>query len=183
MPRVHLVKKSRKDYPGIPKGSTYYWWKFRYGGMHRSLIRPRQSQLTQSSHLSEAYSIQEDLEALIIQDIKEGIDLQEYADRIRELGQNAEDSLYNMPDGLQQGDVGQMLEQRTSDMEDWANELEGVDTEIDEDQIHEDARKDAGSEFNLGGVSSKELFEEMVETRTQEILEEIQDISANACIE
>ena len=36
MPRVHFVKKARKDYPstGIQKGDSYYWWQFRYGGTH-----------------------------------------------------------------------------------------------------------------------------------------------------
>lgn len=160
MPRVHLVKKSRKEYPGIPKGSTYYWWKFRYGGIRRSLTRPRPSQLTQSAHLSEAYSIQEELDDLTIEDILDGIDLQEYADRIRQLGENAEESLYNMPDSLQEGDVGQMLQQRQYDMGDWADQMEAIDVEIDE-----------------------ALSEEEKALRAQEILEEIQDASSFANIE
>jgi hypothetical protein len=49
MPRVHK-QVAGKDYPsaGITKGETYYKWKFRYGGVRRSLTPPRPSQLTMS---------------------------------------------------------------------------------------------------------------------------------------
>jgi len=32
MPRVHFVKKARRDYPDddIKKDESYYWWKFRF---------------------------------------------------------------------------------------------------------------------------------------------------------
>lgn len=160
MPRVHLVKKSRKEFPGIPKGSTYYWWKFPYSGIRRTLVRPRPSQLTQSEHKGEAYGIQEDLADLTVGDVQAEVDMSEYADRARELGETAMDNLYNMPESLQQGDTGQLLEQRASDMEDWASELEGVDTEVD-----------------------SELSEEDAEDRAQEILDEIQNASDMANIE
>jgi len=160
MPRVHKVKKSRKEFPGIPKGSTYYWWKFRYGGIRRSLTPPKSSQLTQSAHLSEAYSIQEEIEELTVDDVLGGIDLQEYADQIRQLGENAEESLYNMPDTLQEGDVGQLLQQRSYDMEDWADQMEAIDVEIDD-----------------------ELSEEDKGDRAQEILDEIMNASTSANIE
>ena len=36
MPRVHFVKKARKDVPNsdIKKGEGYFWWKFNYGAKH-----------------------------------------------------------------------------------------------------------------------------------------------------
>ena len=67
MPRVHHVKAA-KDYPdhGIKKGEMYFHWKFRYGGKHRSKVRPRSSQLTQSDFLSQMYGIQEEIEDAIV---------------------------------------------------------------------------------------------------------------------
>lgn len=55
MPRVHQVKKARKDNPVCKRGESYYWWKFRNGGKHFSLTYPKQSQLTQSPYLSVIY--------------------------------------------------------------------------------------------------------------------------------
>jgi hypothetical protein len=55
MPRVHHVKKARKDNPVAKRGESYYWWKFRYGGKHYSLTRPKASQLTQSPYLAIIY--------------------------------------------------------------------------------------------------------------------------------
>jgi hypothetical protein len=59
MPRVHHVKKARKDNPVCKKGGSYYWWKFRHGGKHFSLTYPKQSQLTQSPYLSVIYDCQD----------------------------------------------------------------------------------------------------------------------------
>lgn len=59
MPRVHQVKKARKDNPVCKRGESYYWWKFRNGGKHYSLTYPKQSQLTQSPYLSVIYECQD----------------------------------------------------------------------------------------------------------------------------
>jgi len=66
MPRVHHVKKARKDNPAAKKGEPYYWWKFRYGGKRFSATRPRPSQLTQSkwAMVLEAQEAVEDAESL-----------------------------------------------------------------------------------------------------------------------
>ncbi len=65
MPRV-FEQKAGKDYPdqGIKKGDTYYKWSFRYGGTHKSLKRPRPSQLTQSKH-STVYACLENIEDMV----------------------------------------------------------------------------------------------------------------------
>lgn len=59
MPRVHHVKKARKDNPVAKKGESYYWWKFRYGGKRYSLTPPRRSQLTSSGHLAAIYEAED----------------------------------------------------------------------------------------------------------------------------
>lgn len=62
MPRVHYVKKARKDNGCVSKGESYYWWKFRYGSKCMSKKPPKASQLTQSEFLSTVYDINERIE-------------------------------------------------------------------------------------------------------------------------
>lgn len=148
MPRVTFVKKARKDNPVVKAGESYYWWKFRYGGKRYSTTRPKPSQLTQSPFLSEMYSIQEGM-AMITTPEDE---LEDYMSRIDELYDMSEESLNNMPEQLQEGDTGIMLQERMDAMEQWKQDLESIDLEIDE-----------------------ELSDEEKEARLEEILEEIMD--------
>jgi hypothetical protein len=81
-------------------------------------------------------------------DINEPADLEilrdEIVGTIRELGEAAQESKENMPEGLQEGDTGQMLEERYDTCEAAADELEGLDLEFaselddDEDATQED---------------------------------------------
>lgn len=50
----------------------------------------------------------------------------EIADAIRELAEEKQESLDNMPEGLQQGDTGQQLEEAVSGLNDWADEVENA---------------------------------------------------------
>lgn len=70
MPRVHFVKKARKDVSNsdIKKGESYYWWKFRFGGKCVSRTPPKQSQLTQSDFLSQIYKIQDRISEMTTDD-------------------------------------------------------------------------------------------------------------------
>jgi hypothetical protein len=68
MPRVHFVKKARKNYraAGIKRGDSYWWYETkrngRFTGKVRCRTKPRRSQLTGSEYLSEVYGAQEALE-------------------------------------------------------------------------------------------------------------------------
>lgn len=127
MPRVHYVKKARKDHGShIKKGESYYWWKFRYGPRMISKTRPKPSQLTQSEFLSKFYSIQEELEAMTT--ISEG-DVKEYVARIEELADTCENNLMNMPDSLQDGKVGQLLQERFDKLYNWSSQMQDFDWE------------------------------------------------------
>jgi hypothetical protein len=188
--RVHEVKKSRVAYPGIPLGSHYYWWKFAYREAIRSLTRPKPSQLTQSAFISEALSIQEDMDELGTGDIRDGISLSDYADRIRELGEQASDSLGNMPDALQQSPTGELLQNRADNCEQWASDLESVDMDIDEDGIRADAEEEAKQDErweNADGADNNELIDEIIDSKTderaEEILEEISSANSSVDIE
>lgn len=167
MPRVHTVKKSMKEYPGtdIKKGDTYYWWEFRYGGLRRSKTYPKPYQLTNSPFLQGMYRAQETQQNLVADDGLEQA-IQDLAQELRDLGEEAQSSFDNMPEGLQQGDTGQLLEARVSAMEAAADALEEIDfsdvptKEEDEDQDDFDSRLEAWYEEKLGEAQDVDIAEE-----------------------
>jgi hypothetical protein len=126
MARVHFVKSARKDNPVAKKGESYYWWKPMIGGRgaskRYSKERPSRSQLTNSEFLSQLYGIEDEQ----ITKATEPQDLRDAAEALRELGQEEQGKFDNMPDGLQQGDTGQMIEERAQNCESWADELDTI---------------------------------------------------------
>lgn len=120
-------RKAAKDYPdlGIKKGDMYYFAQIKTGPRSSRTIRslkpiPR-SQLTSSEYLSRLYEW-EDAKA----EISSMEDAQQFADDIRELGEEQQEKFDNMPDGLQQGDTGQMIEERASSCEQAASDIEEI---------------------------------------------------------
>lgn len=152
MPRVHR-RKAAKDYPdkGISKGEMYYQWSIklsRGGIVCRSKDYPRPSQLN-LGFAGQIGDLALDLEAATSPEDMHGI-----AETVRELGEEQREKFDNMPEGLQQGDTGQLLEERADQCEEWANaideaadaletaldEIEGMDAEALE--LSEDADAD-----------------------------------------
>jgi hypothetical protein len=131
MPRV-TQRKARKDYPieGIKKGDLYFYTalKLQRGGIvKRSLTPFKQSQLTNSPFKSGWYSTQEAWDA---SDRNSG-DMTETAEAFREIGAECQNSFDSMPEGLQQGDTGQLLGNRAEESERIADELDELATEFD----------------------------------------------------
>lgn len=143
MARAHFVKSARKadKAAGIKVGDSYWWWKFRYGGKHKSKTRPRPSQLTQSEFWSNFYSIQEDTEDVVLESAS---DLQELIDNLRDqlsdLASEQEEKLSNMPDQLQEAESGQLLQERADALNELISELEHIETEYDDDDMDEDGK-------------------------------------------
>ena len=129
MARVHH-RKAAKDYPqqGIAKGDMYYYVKIKTGPRTSREMRSKtpfkRSQLTQSDYLSQLYDW-EDSKA----EISEMDSAQQFADDIRALGEEQGEKFDNMPEGLQQGDSGQMLEARRDACEQAATEIEEIISE------------------------------------------------------
>lgn len=128
MPKVHFVKKARKDYGDIKKGESYYWWKFRYVGKSRSKTQPTRRQLTRSEFWVSVYDLQDEISNCDSLD-----NLSEIVERIRELANEQDEKKNNMPDSLQEGPIGEILSNREQSLNDWADELEGVDIEDEGD--------------------------------------------------
>lgn len=142
MARATHVKKAHKDYPeqGIKKGDEYWHWAFMQGGrggrIIRSKTKPRRSQLTQSSFKSQLYDIQDGAEKPDCVD-----DLEMLRDSLRDdlssLKDEVEGNLDNMPDGLKEGDSGQMIQTRIDSLDEVINELENIDCQFDKDKCPE----------------------------------------------
>lgn len=124
MARVKHVK-ARKDYPqyGIAAGEMYYYTKIKTGPYTSRTLRQKtpfkRSQLTQSEYLSQLYDWEDRKDEVSSID-----DAQQLADDIRALGEEQREKFDNMPEGLQQGDSGQMLEARADACEAAADEIE-----------------------------------------------------------
>jgi hypothetical protein len=148
MARVTHVKHANKDYPnnGIVKGQEYWWTKHAYGPKLFFTSPPKQSQLTQSEFLSQAYDLEERIGSLDAKDFETLEDLksevESIVDDIRALGEEQQEHHDNMPEGLQDGDIGQLLEQRSESMEDWASSLESEAESLDDDDDEESDDKD-----------------------------------------
>lgn len=137
MAHAKFVKSARKadKEAGIKVGDSYYWWKFRFGGIHKSKTAPKQSQLTQSEFLSTIYEIQERFEDLDPSNLEDAVSTRDIAvDDLRSLADEQSEKRDNMPESLQDGTVGQLLEDRETNVNDYADELEAVDLDIEQEE-------------------------------------------------
>lgn len=174
--RVHTVERARKADPrnGIEVGDKYYWWKFRNrhgaGTVVKSKTYPKASQLTRSEFAGTWRSIEEDIEALPLDDSLHS-QLQDIAARLRELADETQSKLDNMPEGLQQGDTGQLLEARVNAANEWADVIEALDEPMREDADPETLEAEEGeSESDLADRQAQE--EQDAEERADEAYDE-----------
>lgn len=136
-------RTAAKDYPnaGIAKGDKYWYVKIKTGPRSSREMRQKEpfkrSQLTQSDYLAQLYDWEDSLAAL---DSMEGAEA--LAEEIENLGSEQREKFDNMPEGLQQGDSGQMLERRAEACEAAAEairevigEWEAARDEFDEDEF------------------------------------------------
>lgn len=123
MPRVY-TQKAAKDYPneGIVKGSMYYRWTVRtspYSSREfKSATYPRPSQLN-FGFRGQLGDIEQDMSKA-----ESPEELKSFADTLRGLGEEQQEKLDNMPEGLQQGSTGELLSERAEGLSSWADEVE-----------------------------------------------------------
>lgn len=121
MPKLNFVQSARKDNPVAKKGESYYWWQFRNGGKRFSKNRPPRSALTQSPYLAQAYDLED-----AFSDFSWGGDLEALQGEVQELADLSQDSLDNMPDALQDGPTGELLQERIDACEEAVSEIENL---------------------------------------------------------
>lgn len=167
MPRVIHVMHAQKDYPdaGIKKGEEYYHWKFRYGGLHRSKTPPKPSQLTQSEFLSQLYDIQDRLAEITGDDIStlQG-DVESISEELNQMAEECREKHDNMPEGLQEGEVGQMLEERADACENAASELDGIDFDINDDQtFYDEVKEELEDDLELDSEVEDDIIQDLTD--------------------
>ena len=168
MARAKFVKAARKANPVAEVGESYFWWKFRFGGKHYSKTQPKPSQLTGSEFLSAVYAFGEDLEAMEWSEDLEA-DVQSIAAELTDLASEQYDKLSNMPDGLQEGPTGELLQGRNDMVEEWANNLESINFEIDVDYEADE---------NLTDEENAEQLETETEDARQAVMDELSQFTA-----
>lgn len=149
--KVTTVKSARKAIGKcgkcgceLPKGSAYRWWKFRYGGKRIRCTKPgcapKGSELVNSPYISGCMAAQESMEealgsATCVADVQSA--LESAAEEITNMGEEARASFDNMPENLQMGGTGEMLEGRADACESLASELESAAGELEEDDARD----------------------------------------------
>lgn len=176
MARANFVKAARKDYPdhGIRKGESYYWWQFQFGPKHYSKTPPKASQLTRSEFASTLLSAEEQFHELkadaydSVESFKEAVDA--IKGDLESLRDDTDEKFNNMPESLQQGDTGQLLETRVSELDDLISSFDSLDAE-EPDELDEE---ELAEEMELSGESAEEIKKRRVKEKIEELIEEIQ---------
>lgn len=129
MPRVKQVVAA-KDYPkfGIVKGQKHYHWKRKTGPRtsqeYRQVEPPRIEQMTSSAYKIAMHHIEEARSKITSHE-----EMDDLIAMITELAEEQRGKFENMPEGLQQGDTGQTLEQQAETLESAVSELETIKDE------------------------------------------------------
>lgn len=178
MAKVHHVKHARKAIrsEGIKVGDEYYWWKFRYGAKRVSKTYPKRQQLTQSDFLSQVYDLEDRINELSIDAYASAeplkSDLDEIAADIRALGEEQDEKLQNMPEGLQQGATGELLQERYDACEAWADEIESIEIEEPDAEAIVDELREAEAKKDASERLSEEAIDEAAESQAADDLRE-----------
>jgi hypothetical protein len=144
--KVHFIKSSRKEYKDsftgetIGVGESYYWWAFRFQPRKVSKTPPKSSQLNQSEFWQAVYGIQEDIEGMIANDTMADR-LDTIKGEIENLRDETDDKLSNMQDNLQNSPTAELLRSRVDSLQEWYDNLDGIDTDIEEGLSDEEKDK------------------------------------------
>jgi len=157
----------------VKAGEPYYWWQLHRSPKQLSLTKPRQSQLTNSAFLGEMYGLQEEIEdwtGTKMHELEEQV--QAWKDKARELAEMSDESLQAMPESLQYGPTGEMLQERYDACEAFEQELDNIEFEIDDEE-------DWKTEWCLqsGEGNMEEEWIEYEQERVEEVLSEIQGLT------
>ena len=137
MTTAHHVKAARHAIPGtgIKKGDSYYWWKFYRCGKQYSTTPPTRSQLTRSPFYSALYEIEDTMQAAD-EDYESARDTA--VEELENLKDETQEKYDNMPPSLQEGDTGQLLQERVEGLDNIISELQALSLDGDSDEVREE---------------------------------------------
>ena len=152
----------------INVGESYWTWCF-YGGQPiYSKTKPRKSQLTNNPFKQELYAIQESVEDFSTEDPDEvGEFVEELISNLEELRDTCQESFDNTPEQLQEGNSGQILQERIENLDDVISNLENIDTEFSSEL--DESEKD--------GMSQEEWERQEEDEREEWIADKIGEIN------
>lgn len=139
MGKVSIINKSRKEYKCnkcgkvIPAGSRYYKGEINFGP---TIVRCQECKLESWEVTTSDYQLSVGQIVYRWRDdynLEEGVN-DDIALALEEIRDDLQDRLDNMPEGLQEGDVGQLLQERIDSLEDVIDNLNCIDI----DQMRED---------------------------------------------
>ncbi len=161
MPRVHHVKKARKDNSAVKAGQPYYWWKFRYGEVRKSASYPRQSQLCQGKN-SMFYAALEALED-DCGDADGSGSLEETRDAcvgsLEDVRDEYQEGFDNIPESLQYAPVGEQMEEAIQAIDELIDELGCWEFEEFEADPFDEEDKPVAGEFSSDDEYNDALFD------------------------
>jgi hypothetical protein len=130
MAKVNFVQKAAKAYPnaGIAKGDSYYWWQHFRQPRQMSKTRPNPSQVASSEYERTLLALVEDLNTADETEWGEA-ERDSLVSELEQLRDAEQEKFDNMPEGFQQGDTGQQIEEHVSTLDEWITELESIDFE------------------------------------------------------
>ena len=144
MPRVHHVKRARRDNSAVKKGEEYWWVRHKTGPASGFTVRfarpPKQSELTQSSFYQKIYELAEGIDE---SDDPEQLQSR-LCDELRELADELQGSKDNLPEQLQEaeGGTGGLLTERIEAVESAISDIEGLSVPDEDSEEYEDELSD-----------------------------------------
>ena len=172
MARV-TTQKSRKEWKcggcgrTINKGDMYKRVEMKTGPtssitkIRCSSCQFKRSELTTSEYKQALYDIQDSVENINSQE-----DIDNLVSEIESLADETRDKFDNMPEGLQQGDTGQMLESRADSLDSAKSDIEDL-TWPDEDKAKEEIDED--------DYDDEDEYNEAVQDKLTELEDEVRN--------
>jgi hypothetical protein len=180
MPRVHFVKKARKDNPAVKKGESYYHWQRYRSRKQYSATPPKRSQLTGSSKLAAIYDAEDAVSELYINHEPDAIAgsietakdvIEAAAEAFRDVGSEYQESADNMAEYFQGSERVYELEEQANQCEEAAD---NAGTIVDTLQECIDRLEELGEAPTLADAMADQgdADEDEVEAAHEEKLEE-----------
>jgi len=181
--RSHFVKKARRDYPEaeIKRGESYYWWKFNFSRMiHRSKTAPKRSQLIQSPFLSQMADIDDRINGISFDNWES--DRDDIVSELESLRDECQEKFDNIPEQLQEANVGSLLSERVENLDSMISDLEGIDIEeVDEGSIRGEVEDELKKDEDESSIDFQQRITdevtERVEAKKEKGLDELHQIS------
>lgn len=163
----------------IAKGESYYWWQFKNSPKQFSKERPKNSQLTNSSFLSQMYAIEEKIEEFHCETKEE---FEEFRDEVKDemetLRDECQEKLDAMPEHLQDSSSsGELLNERIEAMDNWISEIENIECDYEEEDLRQDVLDEKDEDEELDDDEIEERVKEKIQEKVDEAIEELQNAS------